>query len=324
MTIQHGVGCGKWIIGAGCIISAAGYRLGRWGLLKWADLWCKTTWIIPRRRIRVIPVKPLQARLRPRCRTPAEHGQQHVFSHHHPNHNLEIIHVDNVPVSTVFGYRMRLFSNEQFSKALAVLWVGLCMSTLNVAWGETNGTPTEGQEPTDPIPLKKTPQIRSQSGKSLHNDAKRTRTILPLGEELAPETIDSKGLRGKASFYGPRFQGRKTASGDIFNNRLFTAASNLFPLGTLVAVKRPDTNLCVVVKVNDRMHPRHRARIIDLSQTAARYLDMVREGVIKVQIMKVPADAIAGQTIDCTMGYEVEAACENCNSEESPLQFIER
>jgi rare lipoprotein A len=218
---------------------------------------------------------------------------------------------------------MPLQQHRQLGKCLAALWVGLCVYPLPSALGITNGTGTDSDESADQLPVKKSPQIKSQSGKSLHNDAQRPRTVLPVREELAPETIDSRGLRGKASFYGPRFQGRKTASGDTFNNKLFTAASNLIPLGTLVAVKRPDTNLCVVVKVNDRMHPRHRARIIDLSQNAARYLDMVREGVIKVQIMKVPTDAIAGQTIDCTMGYEVEQDCENCNNEASPLQFTD-
>lgn len=217
---------------------------------------------------------------------------------------------------------MRLPLGGKFGRTLASLWLGLSVCAASAA-AEPIDTSTEGLEPANPLPGKKTPQIKSQSGKRLHVDEKRPKTTLPVREDLSPETIESKGLRGKASFYGPRFQGRKTASGEIFSNKLFTAASNLIPLGTLVAVKRPDTNLCVVVKVNDRMHPRHRARVIDLSQNAARYLEMVREGVVKVQIMKVPADAVAGQTIDCTMGYELEETCETCNDEVSPLQFID-
>ena len=148
------------------------------------------------------------------------------------------------------------------------------------------------------------------------------KVTLPTREDTAPTTMPSKGLRGKASFYSPRFQGRKTASGDIFNNKLFTAASNLFPLGTLVAVKRPDTNLCVVVKVNDRMHPKHQARVIDLSHSAAKYLDMVRDGVVKVQVVRIPEGATPGSTIDCAMGYELEETCENCGPNEPPLQFL--
>ena len=182
---------------------------------------------------------------------------------------------------------------------------------------------------TEPLRANKA-QLKSQSAQSLRDNVtadpaasatKRARVTIPSREDTAPTVMESKGLRGKASFYSPRFQGRKTASGDIFNNKLFTAASNLIPLGTLVAVKRPDTNLCVVVKVNDRMHAKHEARIIDLSQSAAKYLDMVRDGIVKVQITRVPPDATEGSVINCAMGYELEEICEDCNTENSPLQF---
>lgn len=167
--------------------------------------------------------------------------------------------------------------------------------------------------------LKKTSrEPRSKSSQALGADTKRPKVTLPTPADTAPDQIETKGLRGKASFYGPKFQGRKTATGEIFNNKLFTAASNLFPLGTLVAVKRPDTNLCVVVKVNDRMHPKHQSRVIDLSKSAASYLNMVRDGVVKVQVMRVPADAVEGNTINCEMGFELEEDCPECAP---PLQF---
>lgn len=161
---------------------------------------------------------------------------------------------------------------------------------------------------------------KSQSSQSLTKgaDTKRNRITLTSPDEAPAVTIESKGLRGKASFYGAKFQGRKTATGEIFNNKLFTAASNLLPLGSLVVVKRPDVNLCVVVKVNDRMHPKHQSRVIDLSHSAAKYLDMVRDGVVKVQVMPLPANAAPGTTVDCAMGFELEEDCENC---ESPLKF---
>lgn len=202
-----------------------------------------------------------------------------------------------------------------FATALALL-----VTSAPFVRAETVAALTDGSEPSIQDSTKRSPQIKSRSGKSLGADPKRPRVNLPIREEASPETMASKGLRGKASFYSPRFQGRKTASGEIFSNKLFTAASNILPLGTLVAVKRPDTNLCVVVKINDRMHPRHRARVIDLSHSAAKYLDMVRDGVVKVQIMKVPDGTTEGATIDCAMGYELEEECENC---EPPLQFID-
>lgn len=205
------------------------------------------------------------------------------------------------------------------AKTRVAIWLVMSAFVPTALGAEPIGESSDIAEPAAQI-TGKTRLIKSHSTSSLGGD-KRSKISLPTREDMAPETIESKGLRGKASFYGPRFQGRKTASGDIFNNKLFTAASNLIPLGTLVAVRRPDTNLCVVVKVNDRMHPRHKVRVIDLSQSAARYLDMVRDGVVKVQIVKVPADAVAGSTIDCTMGYELEEDCDDCTAPESPLLF---
>ncbi len=98
---------------------------------------------------------------------------------------------------------------------------------------------------------------------------------------------DLPGLRGQASFYGSGFQGRRTATGERFDARQFTAASNHFPLGTRLAVRRVDKDLCAIVKVNDRMHGKHRRRIIDVSRGAAEYLGMLRAGVVFVSVAPV-------------------------------------
>ncbi len=95
------------------------------------------------------------------------------------------------------------------------------------------------------------------------------------------ETI---GLHGAASFYGSGFHGRRTATGEIFDARGFTAASNRFPLGTWLAVRRLDNDRCTIVKVNDRMAAHHRRRIIDVSRAAAEYLGMVSAGVVLVRV----------------------------------------
>ncbi len=183
-----------------------------------------------------------------------------------------------------------------------------------------DGSPNAVDGSEAALPTKSKRETKSKSSQSLQQGAseKRSRISLTPPDEPPAATIESKGLRGKASFYGAKFQGRKTATGEIFNHKLFTAASNLLPLGSLVIVKRPDTNLCVVVKVNDRMHPKHRARVIDVSHSAAKYLDMVRDGVVKVQIVPIPTNAAPGTTVDCAMGGELEEDCENCDS---PLQF---
>ncbi|MFM8502113.1 MAG: septal ring lytic transglycosylase RlpA family protein [Fluviibacter sp.] len=195
----------------------------------------------------------------------------------------------------------------------------VCTLFLGIAYA-TEGSSNAIETPEIDAPVKNKRETKSKSSQSLQQGTsiKRSRVTLVPPDDAPAVTIESKGLRGKASFYGAKFQGRKTATGEIFNNKLFTAASNLLPLGSLVIVKRPDTNLCVVVKVNDRMHPKHRARVIDVSHSAAKYLDMVRDGVVKVQIVPISANAVQGSTVDCAMGGELEEDCENCDS---PLQF---
>jgi rare lipoprotein A len=88
---------------------------------------------------------------------------------------------------------------------------------------------------------------------------------------------------GKASYYGKGFAGKKTASGERFDPKLMTAAHNTLPLGTRVRVTRLSTGASVTVRVNDRCGCTH-GRIIDLSEGAARKLDMIRDGVARVRI----------------------------------------
>ena len=86
---------------------------------------------------------------------------------------------------------------------------------------------------------------------------------------------------GKASWYGPRFHGKKTASGKRFNQHALTAAHRRLPLGTRVKVTNLKNGKTVKVKINDR-GPYHDGRIIDLSRAAAERLSM--DGVTRVSI----------------------------------------
>ena len=88
---------------------------------------------------------------------------------------------------------------------------------------------------------------------------------------------------GTASWYGSRFQGRKTASGERFDSRLFTAAHRTLPLGSYARIRSRLNNKSVVVRINDR-GPQDKSRIIDLSYAAAASLDMVAKGCIEVDI----------------------------------------
>jgi rare lipoprotein A len=142
---------------------------------------------------------------------------------------------------------------------------------------------------------------------SAKKSAARTSTTPEFG---VAEMIDSGsvGLRGKASYYGTGFQGRKTSTGERFDVRQFTAASNHFPLGSLVAVRRVDIDRCAIVKVNDRMHAKHRQRVIDVSRSVAEYLDMLRAGVVFVSVAPITARSKQQGLAACQAAFDAEVA----------------
>lgn len=88
---------------------------------------------------------------------------------------------------------------------------------------------------------------------------------------------------GTASYYSTGFNGKRTASGEIFNKNAYTAAHNTFPFGTLLRVTNLSNNESVEVTVNDR-GPFAKGRIIDLSEAAARAIGMIQTGTAEVRI----------------------------------------
>ena len=116
-----------------------------------------------------------------------------------------------------------------------------------------------------------------------------TPAFVPVPEqqvEQKPKVVEkaSKPYQvGQASWYGDLFQGKATASGEIFDMYQFTAAHRELPLGTFVRVTNLRNHKSVVVKVNDR-GPVNPDRVIDLSFSAARSLNMHNHGLQKVRI----------------------------------------
>ncbi|GHA19216.1 septal ring lytic transglycosylase RlpA family protein [Oceanisphaera arctica] len=103
---------------------------------------------------------------------------------------------------------------------------------------------------------------------------------------VAPTTTPVAGVQGMASYYGARHHGRKTASGERFNQNALTAAHRTLPFGTRVRVTNLNNQKSVVVRINDR-GPYAKGRIIDLSAEAARELNMIRAGVAKVRVERL-------------------------------------
>ena len=96
--------------------------------------------------------------------------------------------------------------------------------------------------------------------------------------------------RGVASWYGPGFHGRRTASGEIYDQEALTAAHQRLPFDTLVEVRSLDTGQAVRVRINDR-GPFVRRRVIDLSHAAADAIGMVGPGTAPIELRILAYDA---------------------------------
>ena len=88
---------------------------------------------------------------------------------------------------------------------------------------------------------------------------------------------------GQASFYANKFNGRRTANGEIFDQKKLTCACNVLPLGTWIKVTNMRNGRSAIVKVNDRIHPKMK-RIVDLSRLAAQKLGYVSNGLTRVKV----------------------------------------
>jgi len=102
-------------------------------------------------------------------------------------------------------------------------------------------------------------------------------------DSLKHNISKAKILYGTASYYSNKFNGRKTANGEIFSQSKMTAACNVLPLGTWIRVTNLRNGKNVIVKTNDRLHAKVR-RVVDLSRSAAQKLGYINSGLTKVKV----------------------------------------
>ncbi len=88
---------------------------------------------------------------------------------------------------------------------------------------------------------------------------------------------------GTASFYANKFEGRETATGEIFSQKKLSGASNILPLNHWVRVINTRNNISIVLRINDRMHKNNK-RLIDLSRAAAKRLQYTGYGLAHVKV----------------------------------------
>ena len=106
--------------------------------------------------------------------------------------------------------------------------------------------------------------------------------LLSSAAQAQPQATAGKVVQsGGASWYGPGFQGRRTASGETFNTHEMTAAHRTLPFGTRVRVLNQRTGKSVVVRINDR-GPYAHGRVIDLSRASAQAIGISGVGSVIV------------------------------------------
>jgi len=134
-------------------------------------------------------------------------------------------------------------------------------------------------------------------GFTVLNNAKNIENERILIDEFVPVTVKESNVntslveyinRGtmKASWYGPKFHGKMTANGEIYDQMVFTAAHKNLSFGTLLKVTNIKNGRSVIVRINDR-GPYIEGRDLDLSKGAAIELGMLRKGVARLKIEEV-------------------------------------
>jgi len=108
-----------------------------------------------------------------------------------------------------------------------------------------------------------------------------------FGKTYYPKLVSiDDSFNGVASWYGPNFHNKKTSNGEIYNMHALTAASKTLPMNTMVEVLNKENGKKVIVRINDR-GPFVKSRIIDLSNKAARTIDMTKKGTARVRLKVV-------------------------------------
>ena len=155
-------------------------------------------------------------------------------------------------------------------------------------------------KPTKPIPPSGPEPDRYPDAASVPSTAHDMPDAVPVAEPRSrygnPKTYEVMGERyfvldsaagykesGRASWYGTKFHGKRTSSGEPYDMYQMTAAHKTLPLPTYVRVTRKSNGKSVVVRVNDR-GPFHTGRIIDLSYAAAARVDLLKEGSAEVVV----------------------------------------
>ena len=154
--------------------------------------------------------------------------------------------------------------------SLVLHWGGLTAVLLAQSCALTTGSPPSPVGQTEET-VERIPSVQPQA-----------KAEVPAAKPAGKPTNLPANV-GKASWYGPGFTGKKTASGKIFDDGKFTAAHKTLPLGSTARITNLSNGKSVKVEINDR-GPYTGNRIVDLSRAAARAIGMVDDGIVQVRV----------------------------------------
>ena len=188
------------------------------------------------------------------------------------------------------GWSNGRVSTRTLKRASRIRLTGIMLLAMGVMYGCGSVQTKKDAAPEQPIDISRIPEAvpkaeplsRYGNPSSYEVFGKRYHTL-----------NSSKGFveRGEASWYGKKFHGRRTSSGEAYDMYKMTAAHRSLPLPTYVEVYNPQNGRRATVKVNDR-GPFHGGRIIDLSYAAALKLGVVRSGTAMVEIRAIDTDTL--------------------------------
>lgn len=172
---------------------------------------------------------------------------------------------------------------------LLVLYAGI--------WGCSQKIYPPPARAPQPVAAKTPPVQKPSPGPDDTSLTPTQRRYTVMGQSYTP-VASHEGFveEGIASWYGPKFHGKKTSNGEIFNMYAMTAAHRVLPMNTMVRVTNLDNGKTADLRINDR-GPFVGNRIIDLSFAAAREIDMIGPGTAKVRVEakgSIPKEDIAG------------------------------
>jgi rare lipoprotein A len=126
-------------------------------------------------------------------------------------------------------------------------------------------------------------ELTQVTNETIPSDVTIQKASVESARKKSSKQVTKHTLNGKASWYGPGFHGKKTASGEIYDQHKLTAAHKTLPLGTKARVTNLENGNTVEVEINDR-GPFIEGRIIDLSRAAAGVLGFIELGLAPVQV----------------------------------------